>query len=60
MDQRKLMDNANTITDMAKVGISFFILLYPIKFFGQGMHSRFKQELYIQSENRMNQDFFKS
>ena len=54
MDQRKLMDNANTITDMAKVGISFFILLYPIKFFGQGMHSRFKQDLYIQSENRMN------
>lgn len=33
MDQRKLMDNANTITDMAKVSIFdcilfFFTLLY--------------------------------
>ena len=27
MDQRKLMDNANTITDMAKVGLNPFLLV---------------------------------
>lgn len=27
MDQRKLMDNANTITDMAKVSSPFFLML---------------------------------
>lgn len=27
MDQRKLMDNANTITDMAKVKLNFFLSL---------------------------------
>ena len=30
MDQRKLMDNANTITDMAKVSFFFSFLLYYI------------------------------
>ena len=32
MDQRKLMDNANTITDMAKVNLSRVQPRFPSKF----------------------------
>lgn len=46
MDQRKLMDNANTITDMAKVGTE--ILSYPISAY---LRTYYKYLLTIITEN---------
>lgn len=37
MDQRKLMDNANTITDMAKVKVHYINIKYILNFSTQAL-----------------------